>query len=191
MRWLDYFGLPGVGKSTIVDPLPKPPTGHIVAPPLEWADFLDCVYQLLPLTDWHPTGHVARQAIKTAIRVTAAVHAHDDPGTVVHRCFAHRGLSIAYRLRDVGDVREFYRLMPLSVGVVWFRADMETVRLRNAARGDDKFYMAAKMQEGIEIALEEFGRRGVTVHELDTTRPVDETRKDLERWATPLNSATS
>lgn len=180
---MDLFGLPGVGKSTICDPLPKPPIDkhRTVARPKEWDAFIDCVRSLLPLTEWHPSASVARRAIKTAIQVTAAVNAHEDDGVVVHRCFAHRGLSIACRMRDPEPIREFYQLMPVSVGVAHFTAPFETVLARFAARPAElnRNLRPEDMVTSIGIALEELTRRGVPLVTINTMKPVEESRATL------------
>lgn len=181
MRWADICGLPGVGKSTVCGVFPSLPILHPQPAPPEWSAFVDCITRLLPQIEWHPSGPVARAAIRKALRQTAALHARRGDDVFVSLAFAQRGLSIGCRLKDVEEIREFYRLMPVSVGVAYFVADRETVRQRYAARPaklnrtvtpDDLIAVEA-------IALEELTKRGVPMVTIDTRKPVEESRSAL------------
>jgi len=68
--------------------------------------------------------------------------------------------------------------MPLSIGVVSLYADMETIKRRNVERGKDRSYMVEPMERPRQIAVEILRNR-VPLIELDTTRPIDETKADL------------
>jgi hypothetical protein len=93
-------------------------------------------------------------------------------GVYIQTGLAQRGLGIGWRLRDPEDVAEYFQLMPVSSGVVFLCADVDTVQKRNRDRGKDRSYMVPKMERPREVALEVLGRRRVKLLKLDTREPI-------------------
>jgi hypothetical protein len=104
-------------------------------------------------------------------------------GVYVQTAFAQRGLGIGWRLNDPEDIAQYFELMPVSVGVVFLYADVDTVRKRNRDRGKDRSHMVAKMERPREIALEVLGRRGVKLLKLDTREPIALNARRLRDFA--------
>jgi hypothetical protein len=184
LRWVDVCGPPGVGKSTLCD-ADWPPRG--IAPadafPPEWGEFVECVDGLLARINTHRSIGACRSMIDRSFRKMAAVVARDDSRVYVQTGFAQRGLGIGWRMTDMGldiePLREFYRLMPKSVGVVLLRADVETVQARNVARGKDRSFMVPLMADSMALMAESVS----PLLELDTGESVDVNRERIAAFA--------
>ena len=184
MRWLDVCGPPGVGKSTLCDadwpPRGIPPRDHF---PAEWGDFVECVDGLLARINGHRSIGACRSMVGRSFRKMAAVAALDDSRVYVQTGFAQRGLGIGWRMTDmkmnVEPLRDFFRLMPKSVGVVLLRADVETVQARNVARGKDRSFMVPLMADSMALLAESVA----PLLELDTGESVDTNRERIAAFA--------
>lgn len=181
MRWLDVCGPPGVGKSTLCDPLWKPRDiqWNGEAPPPDWAEFLRCVDRLMQKIVAHPSYRACESMVQRSVRKMAAVQARRDGGTYVQTAFAQRGLGIGWRLKDQEAIAEYFALMPLSVGVVILSADVETICRRNVERKKDRSHMVKGMERPRAIALDVLTARGANVIALDTREPVEANRAKL------------
>lgn len=175
MRWIDVCGPPGVGKSTLCDPIwgPRAIEYRGEVPPKEWQEFLGCVARLMKKIEHHPTYDACASMVARSVRKLAAVAASNDKRTYVQTGFAQRGLGIGWRLPDVEEIAEFYRLMPVSKGVAILSADTETICRRNVERQKDRSHMVPGMVRPAQIAVEILKARGVPLLELDTTEPVN------------------
>jgi broad-specificity NMP kinase len=196
MQWLDVAGAPGVGKSTICDPLFGP---HDIAPidihtPVEWHDFNNEVTRLLGLVRDHPSFVAAVRMNRRSMRKMAAVASMEGTRPYIQTGFVQRGLGFGWRLVDMGkpveELWHFFRLMPASLGVVFLEADENTLTERNKAREtvketahENRAFMAPLMQPAIEFAKEVLHDRRVPVWRIETTGDIDKARKELVRFA--------
>lgn len=198
MRFIDVFGPPGVGKSTVCDHFfhPHAITWQWVKEfPAEWQTFLDECEKLMEAVKDHPTAHLCRGMVDRSLRKMAAVHAKNDPRVYIQTGFAQRGLGFGWRLEKPEAIRRFYELMPISVGVVSLWAPPELVMERNRGReaqNENRAHMVMPMARPREIALEVLRQRGVPVLELDTRQPATELRKQVLDFAnSPAGSVQS
>ncbi len=189
MKWIDVFGPPGVGKSTIADAFFHPhaiPWQPFRTLPEEWTPLLLEVNRLLETVKEHETFQNCLGMVNRSIKKMAAVHARADNRIYIQTGFAQRGLGFGWRLdvlqKDVEQIRKYYELMPVSVGVVSLIAPREIIIKRNHARerqGENRAHMVEPMERTREIALEVIKERGVPLLELDTRRDPQELRKQV------------
>ena len=175
MQWLDIFGPPGVGKSTIVDPLwpPKVIEGDGLPYPESWDEFTACVGELLVKVKGHPSFNACESMIARSFRKMASVSRIDSEQIYIQTGLAQRGLGLGWRLKDPNDVRPYFELMPVSLGVVMLSADSDVIRERNFERGQiepkkDRGHMIKPMEATLKIARTALQARGVPFLELDT-----------------------
>lgn len=199
MDWLDCAGPPGVGKSTLCDPLfgPHDITIEDIPPPVAWHDFCNEVTRLLGLVKTHPTFQAAVRMNRRSIRKMATVAAMSTPQQTevdiryyIQTGFVQRGLGFAWRLQDMGlptaEMFHFWRLMPCSLGVVFLEADPEEVVRRNKEREkvkatahENRDFMGPLMAPGIEFAKAVLDARDVPVKIIKTEGDVDDKRQEL------------
>ena len=217
MNWLDVAGPPGSGKSTLADPLWGP---HAIPiedrlPPASWAPFLEEITRLFGLIEKHPTIDAAHRMVNRSVRKIATVarargfHAippwHDgdelkEPdeicpmGVYIQTALAQRGLGFGWRMVDLGidmkELRPYFQLMPVSIGVAFTKCPPEIVEERNRARRlvretrhEDRHRMVGLMMPAIDIAKEVLHGRGVPTVEIDTTQPIEAARAQLLAFA--------
>lgn len=199
MNWLDVAGPPGVGKSTLCDPLWGPHDISIkdVEPPVAWHDFCNEVTRLLGLVKSHPTFQAAVRMNRRSIRKMATVSAMPTPQQTecdirfyLQTGFVQRGLGFAWRLQDMGmpvdEMFHFWRLMPCSLGIVFLKADPIEVETRNkdrekvaATSHENRAFMGPLMAPGIIFAHEVLQARGVPIKTIRTEGDIDEKREEL------------
>lgn len=170
MRWLDVAGPPGVGKSTLCDPLwgPRDIKWNGESPPAKWSDFLACVRRLMRLIQDHESYGKCASMVERSINKMAAVRRMAGDGCYVQTAFAQRGLGIGWRLKDQEAIADYFELMPVSVGVVFLVASVETIKRRNVERQKDRSHMVEGMVRPREIGFAILKSRGVDVIEMDT-----------------------
>lgn len=196
MRWLDVAGPPGVGKSALCDPLwgPHSIIPGDIHPPVEWHDFCNEVARLLGLVKEHPSFVAAVRMNRRSMRKMATVAEMEGDGPYIQTGFVQRGLGFGWRLVDMGkpveELWHFFRLMPVSVGVVFLEADEAVLSLRNKAREsvketahENRAFMAPLMRPAIEFAREVLHERGISVRRIDTTGDIGEARRKLVEFA--------
>lgn len=196
MRWVDVCGAPGAGKSTLCDPLWGPhelPIDNRL-PPAKWHDFLNEITRLFHLIRGHWSFHPAIRMNNRSVRKMATVARTESDRPYAQTGLVQRGLGFGWRLNELGydlnELRHFYRLMPVSIGVAVTRCPQKVVVERNHAREkvkatahENRDFMVPLMEPCIEIALEVLHDRGVPVTEIDTTQPVDMAREQLSAFA--------
>ena len=124
-------------------------------------------------------------------------------GPYIQTALVQRGLGFGWRLNDMGkdlaELRHYFRLMPVSLGVAVTRCPADIVEARNHARKmnpatahEDRAHMVRLMEPAIEVAIEVLRGRGVPVTEIDTTQPVEAARAQLLACADapPCDAAT-
>ncbi len=207
MLWLDVAGPPGVGKSTLCDPIWGPHDIPIkdVLPPSEWHDFCNEITRLLGLVQKHSSFVAAVRMNRRSMRKMASVQKAEnlltargpeewDGSTYIQTGFVQRGLGFGWRLNDMGidinELRHFFRLMPVSIGVAMLHSSPETVAERNKAREgvketahENRAFMVPLMQPAIELAKECLNERDVPVIEIDTSGDVEASRARLIDFA--------
>ena len=129
-----------------------------------------------------------------SIRKVATVARMNGTGPYVQTALAQRGLGFGWRMNDLGidlnELRHFYRLMPVSIGVAFTKCPQEIVVQRNHGREkvketahENRDFMVPLMLPAIEIAKEALNERGVPVIEIDTTQPIEDARSQLVTFA--------
>lgn len=206
MHWLDVAGPPGVGKSSLCDPLWHPhafrPDDRL--PPYHWHDFLNEVGRLFWLIRRHPSLSAAVRMNRRSVRKMATVARMAGEGPYIQTGLVQRGLGFGWRLEQLGadlnELRHYFRLMPVSIGVAFLTASVETVQARNEERlkhqetaHENRAFMVPLMQPAIAIAEEVLSARGVPVVRIDTgAEPVEAARQALVAFAGrgPCDAAT-
>lgn len=210
MKWVDVCGPPGVGKSTLCDPLWGPHDIPIedIQHPSEWHDFCNEVTRLLGLVREHPSFVAAVRMNRRSLRKMAIVessppHADyrsfDYNGNVYEKAyvqtgFVQRGLGFGWRLKDLGlpveELEHFFRLMPVSIGVAFLECDPDTIRERNKAREsvretahENRTHMVDGILETMDHAHEWLNARGVPTVTIRTDQPIEDARRELLEFA--------
>ena len=188
MQWLDVFGAPAVGKSTIADHFFHPqfiPWQSYKVMPEEWNEFSHEVDWLLEEVKDHPSFDACLGMVNRNAKKMAAVYERDDERVYIQTAFAQRGLGFGWRLDDPEQIRRYYELMPTSLGVVSLWAPPELIEERNRGRekqGENRAHMVQPMIRPREIALEVLKQRAVPILELDTRRDPAELRKQVREF---------
>lgn len=197
MKWLDVAGPPGCGKSTLAYPIwaDKSVGWDGQAPPTDWKPFLEEIDTLMRFVSDHPSfGAVVRMNVRS-IRKMGTVERMQRDDVFIQTGLVQRILGFGWRLtdlqRDVNLIRRAMWLMPVSVGVVFLEADLDTILARNKAREsnpatahENRSYQVPLMLPAIEVAKEVLFERGVPVLELDVQRQsIDEARQQLLEFA--------
>ena len=209
MRWIDVAGPPGCGKSTISYAVwgDKEVVSDGLPPPSYWKPFLDELQALMPLIADHvdPHGRPTLQAVQRmcgrSIGKMSAVERMESPAgkfpVFVQTGLVQRILGFGWRLaelkRDINLIRPALWRMPVSVGVAFLEADLETLLARNRAREqvaatshENRSHQVPFMLEAIPIAKEVLHERGCTVVDIDVQRQsVDDARAQLLKFADP------
>jgi hypothetical protein len=208
VNWLDCSGPPGSGKSALCDPLWGPHSIPIDdrLPPTSWHDYCNELTRLFYLIRKHPTLPAAIRMVNRSVRKMATVarakgfHAVPPEGSsapmgvYIQTGLVQRGLGFGWRMVDLGidinELRHYFRLMPVSIGVVVTRCPPEIVAQRNrdrekvaATRNENREHMIPLMAPAIELAIEVLRGRHVPVWEISTTQPVEDARAQLLTYA--------
>lgn len=199
VKWLDVFGPPGVGKSTLCYSIwkDKEVTWDGKMPPASWAAFCDVTTELMRLVWDHPTINAVIRMNNRSFRKMACVSRMPaDPArhAFIQTGLIQRGLGFGWRLtqmgRDVNLIRPWFEVMPVSVGAVHLTASDEVIEQRNKEREknpatahENRGWQAKLMKPAIKVAMEVLRGRGVPIIEINTERPLDEGRRQLLDFA--------
>ena len=195
--WVDVAGAPGSGKSTLCNPIchEHSITWDGKLPPAYWRPFLDEMTTLFTLIKGHWSFVPALRMNNRSVRKMSTVERMAGDVPYVQTGLAQRGLGFGWRLNqqgsDVNLIRPYFWRMPVSIGVAFLEADMETVIARNKAREqvkatahENRSYQIPLMQEPIRIAKEVLHERGVPLVEIDVAgQTVDGAREALLAFA--------
>lgn len=207
MHWVDVAGPPGCGKSTLCYPIwgDKSVGWDGLPPPASWKPFLDEMTKLMGFVRDHPSFEAVLRMNDRSAKKMATVSRMPDgfmrPGDrptfyspFIQTGLVQRILGFGWRLvhlqRDVNLIRDALMLMPVSVGVAFLEADLDTIFERNAAREKDprtahenRSFQVPLMLPAIKVAKEALRGRGVPVIEIDTTQDIDTARRILVEFA--------
>jgi len=197
MNWLDVAGAPGSGKSTLCYPLwgDKSVGWDGLPPPASWRIFIDEITALCGVVEDHPSFQAVLRMNDRSAKKMATVSRMEHLGTFIQTGFVQRILGFGWRLhhlgRDINLIRRSLWLMPVSLGVVFLDADLETILQRNRDREknpetahENRSFQVPHMLPAIDIAKEVLRERGVPVLELDVQhQPIDAARAQLVAFA--------
>lgn len=205
MNWVDVTGSPGIGKSTLCDPMWGPHEIPIEnrLPPRDWKPFLDEITRLLTLIRRHSSIVPAIRMNRRSVRKMATVARADSIEWAKRRGntlpyiqtgLVQRGLGFGWRMAQMGinldELRPYFARMPVSIGVAVLYADEQTAIERNNARKDvpetaheDRAFMVPLMEKPKEMAIDILRKRGVPLVEIDTRRDIEDARAELVRFA--------
>lgn len=197
---MDVSGAPGVGKSTLCYThwADKSVVWDGLPPPSYWKPFLTEIEVLADLIGDHASISAVHRMCARSIGKMATVErmpAPPDKPVFIQTGLMQRILGFGWRLHDLGRdvnlIRRAVHLMPVSVGVVFLEADLETLKARNAARRlnpatahEDRGFQCAPMLVAIEIAKEALTDRGTPWISIDVQhQSVDAARQQLLEFA--------
>ncbi len=208
MRFCDVAGPPGCGKSTLCYPVwgDKSVGWDGKPPPASWRLFLDEITQLCELVKDHPSFNaVLRMNDRSAKKMATVARMSDTPPSswmlelapwcFVQTGFVQRILGFGWRLQDMGRdinlIRRALWVMPVSVGVAFLEADLETILKRNrdreknpATRFENRSAQVPLMLPSIALAKEVLRERGVRVLDIDVQhQSIDDAGAQLVAFA--------
>ena len=202
MRWLDVAGAPSSGKSRLCYPVwgDKEVLGDGKPPAPYWKPFLDELASLVPLIQDHVNRETGQPTIQAVLRMCGRsitkmscvermeVAAHKFP-VFVQTGLMQRVLGFGWRLHDLGRdinlIRSALWRMPLSAGVAFLEADLETLLARNRQRGqdfrdgkvrqdEDRSYQVPHMLPCIDLAKEVMAERGIPTAAIDVQHQTED-----------------
>lgn len=193
MKWVDVAGVPGSGKSTLCYPVwgDRSVTWDGLPMPEEWQPFLAEIVKLFYLVRDHPTYEAVVRMNNRSAGKMAAVYRKADSRTFIQTGFLQRILGFGWRLhqmrRDINLIRPALEIMPVSAGVVFLEADLETLLQRNKDREavpetahENRGFQVPHMLACIPLAKQVMHARGVRVAEIDVQhQSIDEARARL------------
>jgi hypothetical protein len=196
MRWIDVSGPPGSGKSTLCDPLWHPHALPIEnrLPPAQWHDFLNEVSRLFYLIRTHWSFGAAVRMNNRSIRKIATVARMSGDQVYIQTALVQRGLGFGWRLNELGkpldELRHYFRLMPVSIGVAFTKCPQDVVIERNhlretvkATAHENRDFMVPLMLPAIDLAKEVLLERGCPIIEIDTSGSPELGRQQLVDFA--------
>lgn len=197
MNWVDVAGPPGCGKSSTCYPIwgDRSVGWDGKNPPAYWRLFLDEVTSLMMLVKDHPSIEAVVRMNDRSAKKMATVGRMQDDRTFIQTGWVQRVLGFGWRLhelkRDVNLIRTALWRMPVSVGVAFLEADLETILARNRAREKDpktahenRSHQVPHMLPAIAVAKEVLRERGVPVLEIDVQhQSIEAARAELLAFA--------
>lgn len=193
MRFCDVAGPPGSGKSSLCYPIwgDKSVGWDGGPPPASWRIFLDEITALCHIVKDHPSFQAVIRMNDRSAKKMATVSRMQRDDTFIQTGFMQRILGFGWRLhhmnRDINLIRRALWTMPVSVGVVFLEADLETILQRNrnreldpATAHENRGFQVPHMLPAIALAKEVMHERGIPVLELDVQhQPIEAAREQL------------
>lgn len=200
MKFVDVSGAPGCGKSTLCYPIwgDKSVIWDGLPPPASWKPFLDEMTRLMFLVDDHPTFEAVLRMNDRSLKKMSAVYRMrplPDKPVFLQTGWLQRITGFGWRLehmgRDINLIRQALWLMPVSVGVAFLEADLETILHRNREREkvkatahENRSEQAKLMLNSIELAKNVMKKRGVNTVEIDVQhQSIESARQELLDFA--------
>ena len=208
MNWVDVAGPPGCGKSTICYPVwgDKSVGWDGKLPPAYWKPFLDEITSLMQLVQDHPSIEAVLRMNDRSIKKMATVERmHDEQRYIlsldetvhafIQTGLVQRILGFGWRLhemgRDINLIRTALWRMPVSVGVAFLEADLQTLLDRNRereknpqTRHENRSHQVPHMLAVIPLAKEVLQHRGIPWISIDVqTQSVEAARAQLLAFA--------
>ena len=197
MNWVDVAGPPGCGKSTLCYTVwaDKSVGWDGKLPAAYWRPFIDEITNLMILVQDHPSIQAVVRMNARSVKKMATVERMLNEDTFVQTGLVQRVLGFGWRLhemgRDINLIRAALWRMPVSVGVAFLEADLETILERNRDREKDpatahenRSHQVPHMLPAIEIAKEVLRERGIPVVSIDVqTQAVEAARAKLLDFA--------
>ena len=203
MRWVDVAGPPGCGKSTLCY---KNSDGSDLwgdksvgwdgkNPPAYWRMFLDEITSLCGMVQDHPSYSAVLRMNDRSAKKMSTVERMQDERTFVQTGLVQRVLGFGWRLhemgRDINLIRPALWRMPVSVGVAFLEADLETILARNRQREtvaatshENRSHQVPHMIPAIAVAKEVLLERGINMVEIDVQRrSIESARAQLLEFA--------
>lgn len=220
MKWIDVAGAPGSGKSTLCYKWwgDKSVGWDGKLPPAYWKAFLQEITRLCRAVEDHPSFTAVLRMNDRSAKKMATVERMSDsitaPGQTAEQTFGkvetqrltgspvfiqtglvQRVLGFGWRLeemgRDIHQIEKALWLMPVSVGVAFLDADLETLLARNRKREEtpataheNRSHQVPLMLPSIALAKKVLHARGVPTLSIDVAgQSVDAAREALLRFA--------
>jgi len=120
-----------------------------------------------------------RMNLRSIKKMSAVARMPADPrGPFIQTGFVQRGLGFGWRFNLLGipldEMRHFFRLMPVSLGVAFLMVNDETVLARNRERlsnpetaHENRSYQVPLYRKPLAVAREVLRERGVPVFDID------------------------
>lgn len=180
MKWVDVAGCPGSGKSTLCYPMwgDKSVTWDGGALPSAWIVFSREVKTLFERVRAHPSfSAVLRMNDRTAKKM-ATVYRMQNDGVFIQTGWMQRILGFGWRLHQMGEdtnlIRAALETMPVSEGVAFLDADLQTLLQRNRDRKnvpqtahEDRSFQVPHMLAVIPLAKQVMRERNIPMIEID------------------------
>ena len=208
------MGPHGIGKTTLVKALRKRPgakfrlKNRMVTPLIagwdinhpttwkqlaQWQPFLEVVESLYqqPTTKPKPDGK-RRHSLCRALLRAAIIDGAESEEVKIQDQLGSEGMRLSFILRNPSLIRDYFRTMPVSMGVIILEADAALIAQRNKARAPDFPDFSAWVAEGVRTcarAAEEFGKRTNVLH-LDAACPLEENVDAVLGWVAMLKLPT-
>ena len=210
MLWVELIGPHGVGKTTLVKELRKRPgnkfrlKNKMVRPLIEgwdlnhpttwkqlaqWQPFLEVVESLYRQS---PPNGKRRQSLCRGLLRAAIIDGAESDEIKHQDQLGSEGMRLSFVLRKPSLIRDYFRTMPVSMGVIILEADAALIAQRNKARAPDFPDFSAWVAEGVRTcarAAEEFGKRTNVLH-LDAACPLEENVDAVLGWVAMLKLPT-
>lgn len=170
-------------------------------PPARWHDFINEITRLFYVIRESPSIEAAVRMNRRSMRKMSMVTKTNVLGAdapvkepYIQNGFVQRGLGFGWRMNQLGipldELRQFFWLMPVSIGVVFLTAKANTIMQRNHDRKlvpetahEDRAYQVLLMAPAITLAKEVLTDRGVDIVTISTEQPIEDARAELVAFA--------
>lgn len=134
------------------------------------------------------------------MRKMATVSRIETDDVYIQTGFVQRGLGFGWRIHEMGgdlnEIKPYFHLMPVSVGVAVATAPLDVIIERNKLREsvkatahENRSFQVPHMLAALPVAIQALRDRNVPVVEIDTTQPIEQAREQLVKFATSTTTA--